>query len=176
MKVTSDRNFRCDFPLLNPNEYFYVKVVADGQMNISGISCKITAENLPPKIEIESAAGVNIGPKESRDLTLLVPAGLLVLLGAVLALPLAGLYEVRPNYFPFAWAKFHFVWWLTIPIFLVGIIAACFAIGGLVMAVVACVGDIGISRRPRFKRPGRPYYPYMYHAHGFRHPQKPRLP
>jgi len=134
VKVTSDRNFRCDFPLLNPSEYFYVKVVADGRMNISGIKCTITAENLPPKIDIESAAGVNIGPKESRDLVLLLPAGLLVLIGAILALPLVGLYEVRPDYFPFAWAKFLFIWWLTIPIFLAGIIAAGFAIGGLVMA------------------------------------------
>jgi hypothetical protein len=164
--VTSDHKFRCEFSLLNPNEYFYVKVIADGRIDISDIKCTITSENLPPRIDIESAAGVNIGPYEStRDLFLLVPAALVLLVGAVLTLPLVGLYEAHPAYFPFSWAEFQFVWWLTVPTFIVGILAAIFVIVGLVLASAAVVGDI--PRRPCFKGPSRPYRAYMYHGHGF---------
>ena len=164
--VSSDHEFRCEFALLNRNEYFYVKVIADGEIDISGIRCTITSENLPPRIDIESAAAVNIGPDESsRDLIMLVPAALVLLIGAVLALPLVGLYEVHSAYFPFSWSRFHFVWWLTVPAFIVGILAAFFVIAGLVLAVVAVVGDI--PRRPRFKGPGRPYRAHIYYGHGF---------
>jgi hypothetical protein len=166
LETASDHEFKCVFVLLNPNEYFYVKVIADGRIKISDIECTITAENLPPRIKIESAEGVNIGPGESsRDLTFLVPAIFVLLLGAILALPLVGLYEVHPEYFPFSWSKFAFVWWLTVPIFIVGIAACTLVIASLAMAVVAVAGDI--PRRPRFKRPGRPYHAHMYYYHGF---------
>lgn len=162
----SERQFSCIFPLLNSDEYFYVKVIADGLISISEIKCTITAENLPPRIDIESTARVSIGPDERRsDITFLIPAAIIFLVGAVLTLPLVGLYEVHPAYFPFAWSKWDFVWWLTVPIFLAGIIGGLFLIGGLIMAVMAFVGDI--PRRPHFKGPRHAAYPphYLYRAY-----------
>lgn len=158
VQVVSEHEFQCMFALLNPGEYFYVKVIADGVIRRTDIKCTITAENIPPTVSIESAAAVSFGSEEDRrDLGLLVGAAVIFLLGAVVILPLVGLYEVHSAYFPFAWSKFHFVWWLTIPMFLVGIFGGLLVILGLVMAVGSFVGDI--PPRPRFKGPS-------YHARG----------
>jgi hypothetical protein len=152
VELASERKFRCLFPLLNSDEYFYVKVIADGAVPIPEIKCAITAENLPPSIRVESASHVSIGPDERRgQMWILVPASIIFLIGAVQSFPLIGLYRAHPAYFPFAWSKWEFVWWLTVPMALDVIIACFFLIVGSIMAVTAFVGDL--PRRPHFKGP-----------------------
>lgn len=155
---TSKHEFRCEFALLNPNEYFYVKVIADGPIKRSDVKCTITADNLPPKIKVESASGVNIGTDAKQtNLEMLIPAGLMIVSAAIFALPLVGLYKVHPQYFPFAWSKFNFVWWLTVPLFIDVISCGLMIIGGLAVGIFALI--FGIAPRPHFKGPRRPFPP-----------------
>jgi hypothetical protein len=153
-ETVSDRAFKISFPLLNPSEYFYIKLIVDGPVDRSKIKCTITADNLPPTIDVESAAGVSF-EEDSSSLWALIPAVIFLAIGAVVVLPMVGLYHVHPGYFPFAWSKFKFVWWLTIPLLLGAITSALFVVIGLVFSVIGIVGDI--PRRRHFKGPGRPY-------------------
>lgn len=164
VNTESEREFRCEFALLNPNEYFYVKVIADGAISRLNVKCTIVAENLPPKIAVGSASSVNIGPHSKRsDPILLVPAGVILLLAAIFALPLVGLYEVHPHYFPFAWSKFRFVWWLTVPLFMDGVFYALLVLISLFIGVGALIGDI--PPRPHFKGPRRIFPPHYAITH-----------
>jgi hypothetical protein len=62
----SRNNFQANFPILNPGEYFVVKVLLDGEIWYAGLECTITADNLPPKIRIKDGEGITRIEKKKR--------------------------------------------------------------------------------------------------------------
>lgn len=52
IEIKSDRELECIFPLLNPGDYFVVRIVTDGPVASGRISATIIAPDLPPQIEI----------------------------------------------------------------------------------------------------------------------------
>ncbi len=174
VEIVPDRKFRCKFPLLNPREYFYIKLITDGPVRPSDVQCTITAEGLPPRIRLESAAGVNIGPESTRSLGVFVGSVVVFLIGACLTLPMVGLYEAHPQYFPFAWSKWHFVWWLTPALFIVAILALIIMVFAVGIGFSSIFGSI--PRRPSFKRPGRPHSHHVFYGYGYGYPYDYGIP
>jgi hypothetical protein len=158
--LASENEFRCDFPLLNPNEYFYVKLITDGAVPKSQIACEITTENLPPRIPIENRIRVAIDYGENkREPVLLIPAAIFFVLAASVFLPIVALYQNHHGYFPLSGAKYHFVWWLTPAL----VLATLVAVSLLVIAVTfgTSAGDISIPPSKHFKGPRRPYHSHF---------------
>jgi uncharacterized membrane protein YhaH (DUF805 family) len=161
LEVISDHQFKCLFPLLNPGEYFYIKLITDGHVRRRDIRFTISADGLPPRIDVESGARVDIssGHDSGFDFGLAGFSLVILLIGLSLGLPVVALYRARPHDFPFAWSHFHFIWWLTIPLAVATIASAILVILAFVMLATAIFGNI--PRRPRFRRPGR-YNPHFY--------------
>lgn len=155
VEVINDRQFRCVFPLLNSHEYFYIKLITDGYVRGQDITFSITAEDLPPRIRVESGARVNISGEDSRfsDVGAFGGALVILLIGASIGIPVVGLYEVHPAYFPFAWSRFQFTWWLTVPLAIATITSVMILISSFTIAATAIFGSI--PRRPNFRRPGK---------------------
>lgn len=172
-EVKSSTEFVCKFDLLNPDEYFYVKLIADGRLRRSAIKCRITAENLPPNLVLESPINLKIGLESSdRDWSMLIPASILYLIAAAIFLPVVGLYNSHPGYFPFSGTKFTFIWWLTPAVALAALVTLLVLILAAVLTVGACVGDV--PRSKRFKGPRRPYHAHIYgYGYGYGYPFPP---
>ncbi len=164
LETISDRQFRCDFPLLNPGEYFYIKLITDGYVRRKDIAFKISADSLPPRIKIESGSRVDIksGNDSRFDFGLLIFALVVLLIGISVATPIIALHDARPRDFLFS-GRFDFIWWLTIPLVITIILGAIVLIAGLAMLGTFFFGNI--PRRPSFRRPGR-YNPHFY-GYGF---------
>ena len=161
IELASEKRFRCDFPLLNPGDYFYIKLITDGAVKKSDMACEIAAENLPPRIPIENPTRVTISPDdEKHDLWLLIPAAVCLIIAAAIFLPIVGLYQAHHSYFPFSGSHYQFVWWLTPFLGLAALVALILLILTGTMCVNALVGDIPPSRR--FKGPRRSYHPHLY--------------
>jgi hypothetical protein len=166
----SDSSFKCVFPLLNPGEYFYVKLITDGAMRPSDITCTISAEDLPPRLQVESSEGVSIGNDASGFSWGLLVGGVVVLaIGSSIVLPMVALYLNHPSYFPFAWSKFDFVWWLGPALAVSAALGFIVSIAGVGMIVTSLVGDI--PPRRKFKGPRRSYFPYHAYGYGFPEPE-----
>jgi hypothetical protein len=169
VEPTSDKEFRCDFPLLNPAEYFYVKLITDGRVSKSDITCQIVAENLPPKIHIEGSTRVSIGTDERRpDWALCVLALVLLVIGSGIFLPIVALYQAHHSYFPFSGSKFHFSWWLSPSLVLASLASLMFLVVGLMAFLSAWFGEIPPNKK--FKGPRRPYHSHFY---GYGYPFSP---
>jgi hypothetical protein len=164
----SDDSFRCEFALLNPNEYFYVKLITDGRVRWANIKSTIAVENLPPRLKLESAAGVKIeAGDDSMEWDLLGAALGVLVIALALALPIVALYQVHPAYFPFSWSKFDVVWWLTPALVIAALAVAILAVLALLMIVSSGSGNFQVPpRRQKFRRPGRPYHPHLMYGYG----------
>jgi hypothetical protein len=173
--LVSDKEFRCDFPLLNPNEYFYVKLITDGALPKSKLACEITAENLPPRIPIENPTRVTIDPGENKpNWVELIPAAIFLLLGASVFLPIVGLYQAQHRFFPLSGAKYQFIWWLTPALVIAALVAVAFLLIGLMFGFSARHENWSFPPNKHFKGPRRPYHPHVY-GYGY-YPIEPENP
>lgn len=162
VKKTSDQEFRCNFALLNPDEYFYVKLITDGELRRTDIKCQIVAENLPPTLKVENTSKVSIGSNNDAEPGMLIPAAICLTLAAAIFLPLVALFRVHPSYFPFTGKKFDFVWWIFVPTVLDAIII--FLGLALTVGFITVAFPTRIRPRRRFNRPRGHYYPYAHYA------------
>jgi hypothetical protein len=161
--LVSEEEFRCDFPLLNPNEYFYVKLITDGAVPKSKLTCEITAENLPPRIPIENPSRVTIDPAENKpDRAELIPAAIFLLLAASVFLPIVALYQAHHGYFLFSGAKYQFIWWLTPALVIAGLAALALLLIATMFGVSAIHGNFSLPPNKHFKGPRRPYHSHVY--------------
>ena len=168
VQIISGSSFKCTFSLLNSNEYFYVKLITDGRQQWADITCTIVAENLPPRLKLESAAGVKIGDSNNRMEWGLLGVGLaLLVVAAAFSLPIVALYQIHSAYFPFSWSKFDVVWWLTPSLVIAALGAAILAVIALLTIVSSGSGNFEIPpRRQSFRRPGSPYHPHFMYGYG----------
>lgn len=154
VNIDTEAKFTCNFLLLNSNEYFYVKLITDGPIRASEVGCSIVAAGLPPSIPIRSAASISIANDDESKIAwrTLTPAAICLAISGAISSPIMALYETSPNYFPFDWAKFHFVWWLIPSIIIIPLLSIGLLALSIFMTLTALVGDF--PRRQQFRRPG----------------------
>lgn len=157
-EIVNEHAFRCPWQLLNPNEYFYIKMITDRSWEKEDISATIVAENLPPQLLVRSGSyqgsgGLSMGPVIAA----------LVALGAAtcIVLPVVGLFQYAQSLFPFQSGGFVFVWWLS-PAMVIDIVIALLTAIITVSMFTGWLIDTGFRRRKTFKRPSRPYPRHMY--------------
>jgi hypothetical protein len=172
VESVSDKAFRCDFPLLNPDEYFYVKLITDGRIAKSDVTCQVAAENLPPRIPIENPSNVTIGSDKERDMTLLIPAAIVLILAAAIFLPVVALYQARHGYFPLSGTGFQFVWWLSPSLVITALVSLILLILVVFIFGASFYGEFPPSKK--FKGPRRPYHSHVYgYGYGYPFPPNP---
>lgn len=162
VRVISAREFSCIFDLLNTDEYFYVKLITDGQLDSYDLDVAVTAEDLPPRLEVKSGYSAHFEDDDRRFKPgLLIGALVFFLISASVLLPMVALYESKPSYFPYVNSKFVFVWWLTPAMTIAGIVALVIALVGFGL-IGGWMTEGSPVRKKGFKRPARPHSAQVY--------------
>jgi hypothetical protein len=154
--LASANSFVCDFKILNPDEYFLVKLLISGDVRPRAVKCEVTAENLPPQLKVQNPPNVVSG-NDSRsklggfDLFIFVMGIVVALLGVSCLSTIGWAYQSDPNSVPFMpHHKFNYLALAMIP---AGLIGVAFCLIGLFMVWATSVNGILPSRRKAFKVP-----------------------
>jgi hypothetical protein len=152
-----------NFPLLNKQDYFLIKILLGGLVKTEDLACSVVADDLPRSIKFEWLSHRALHEKKLKIewSTVLVAVGLWVL-AASIGWALFLLVRVRPDLFPYPWVSYRFsvvgigIWPAAIAILLL------ILLGGL-------IGALGfedlVARGPRFPIPDR-----LRRRAGFGHP------
>ena len=104
-------SIKCEFPLLNSGEFFFVKLLLDGYINRPDIECNILADDLPRSFQIEHLPSSAIKEPKRRVEWFGVGLGGLFLIASLAICFLAwNYYQIKPSIFPIPWQNFQPSW------------------------------------------------------------------
>jgi hypothetical protein len=141
---------------LNPDEYFIVKLLISGDVLPKDLECKITAENLAPRLAVQGTPNyisgeADKGRFEDFDKATFIGGIIVALLGVSCLATLGWAYEADSKSIPFmAHHRFNYLALVMVPSGLLGIV---FCIFGLLMVGSISMDSILPSRRKKFRVP-----------------------
>jgi len=136
--------FQLDFPLLNRDEYFLLKILLDNRLEPEELRFEITADDLPPTLEPQYLPLFGQTFEVFMMLDAMITGSLAILLSVLIA------YRVFVNRLP---PFDQHVWWSYCLQALIGLIT----LSGFVYGVIRIVNTVFIKPR-RFKRRSLPMH------------------
>jgi hypothetical protein len=127
-------SIKCEFPLLNSGEFFFVKLLLDGYVNRADIKCNILADDLPRSFQINHLPSSAIkGPKRRVEWSGVVMGGFFLMVAFAICLLVWNYYQLNPSIFPIPWQNFQPSWIETPTLIFLSFIVLCFTLIGMVV-------------------------------------------
>jgi hypothetical protein len=152
-----------NFPLLNKNDYFVVKLLLNGNINVTNLKFHILCDDLPRALTPKWLPLAATRKKTWKADRIAIGVGLFLLIFATALLyPFYLLYSAKPEFFPYPWSTFKPTFQGVSSLILcgLGILISYFA--AFFLLIVIGLEDV-FGRTPRFFLPeefSRTAFPY----------------
>jgi hypothetical protein len=146
-------SIKCEFPLLNSGEFFFVKLLIDGYINRSDINCNILADDLPRSFQIEYLPSSAIRePKRRVEWFGIGLGGFFLMSNFAICYLVWNYYQLKPSIFPIPWQNFQ-PSWVETPLFVILLLyVLLFTLIGMV-AIFGMGFEEFFDKHPRFPLP-----------------------
>ncbi len=143
------------FKLLNRDDYFVIKILIKGNPETKDFHFKITADDLPPELNIKGSPFEIISTNEKREFELeFLIAGLIIFIfGSSIAHLFYNAWYSSPRYIPDGFLSiFPIISLSTIPIYLTALLSFILVVFGAIL-IIGSLTDFRFSKRKKFLIP-----------------------